>query len=76
MSVLFDLRLGAPCKPLTCKVMNSESGCICAAGADEIERLRTALEYIVEYCEETSLSREDKIAHTLRKARTALGGKE
>lgn len=44
--------------------------------ADEIERLRTALEYIVEYCEETSLSREDKIAHTLRKARSALDEKE
>lgn len=44
--------------------------------ASQIERLRIALEYIVEYCEETSLSREDKIAHTLRKARSALEEKE
>ena len=46
------------------------------SAADEIERLRTAMEYIVEYCEETSMSREDKIAFTLRKARAALEEKK
>lgn len=41
--------------------------------ADEIERLREALEYIIEYCEDPFLVRENKIEHTLRKARAALG---
>ena len=44
--------------------------------ADEIERLRLALEYIIEYCEDPVLYREVKIELTLRKARAALGDKE
>lgn len=47
------LRCGEPCLEASgineCRVKDAASGCLCAMAADEIERLRAALEEIAGY---------------------------
>ena len=46
MDIVKHLRAGEPCQNDMCRVMDADSGCLCAMAADTIEGRRAESEYL------------------------------